>query len=314
MSEATGVIRLDDAAIPVATTIVGLEVTGMQSGQVTKVPVSLLKGNKGDPGTALTYADLTPAQIAELQQPATDMIADVNLAISNAETATQAANDAAAQAQIDVSALTADMAQVQTDLAQLEADVSLKMPNLITNGNFVSGTAGWLFGTNISGVSVLDGVLTFTGGGSLSITSNNWLNQNNQQPENNILFCAASAKSEQAGTFYIGAGYAGTGYALTTSFIRYSYRGDNVNNNKFVMGANAGNIVQVKNAINMNLTAIFGAGNEPTNEEMDTLMNILGIEYFDGEITLTQKQVMNWELKLIRQNRNAIVALGGTII
>lgn len=102
MSEATGVIRLDDAAIPVATTIVGLEVAGMQSGQVTKVPVSLLKGNKGDPGAPLTYADLTPAQIAELQQPATDMIADVNLAISNAEDAA-----AAAQAQADrVSALT----------------------------------------------------------------------------------------------------------------------------------------------------------------------------------------------------------------
>lgn len=108
------VVRLDDAAIPVATTIVGLDVTGMQSGQVVKVPAALLKGNPGDPGAALTYADLTPEQIAELQQPATDMIIDVNTAISNAEEATLAA-----QAEADrVSALTVLTSEAVTDITE----------------------------------------------------------------------------------------------------------------------------------------------------------------------------------------------------
>lgn len=114
-------VRLDDANIPVATTIVGLVVTGSQGGQVVQVPPLLLKGNKGDPGTALTYADLTPTQIADLQKPATDMIADVNLAISNADTATQAANDAAtaAQTQADrVSAITVLTSAAVTDVTE----------------------------------------------------------------------------------------------------------------------------------------------------------------------------------------------------
>lgn len=108
------VVRLDDANIPVADTIVGLTVTGMQSGQVVSVPPLLLKGNKGDPGAALTYADLTPEQIAVLQQPATDIIIDVNTAISNAEAATLAA-----QAEADrVSALTVLTSVSVTDLTE----------------------------------------------------------------------------------------------------------------------------------------------------------------------------------------------------
>lgn len=115
------VVRLDDANIPVASTIVGLTVTGMQNGQVVAVPPLLLKGNKGDTGAALTYADLTPEQIAILQQPATDMIADVNQAITNAETATGAANTAAeaAQTQADrVSAITVLTSAAVTDVTE----------------------------------------------------------------------------------------------------------------------------------------------------------------------------------------------------
>jgi hypothetical protein len=114
-------VRLDDANIPVASTIVGLTVTGVQGGQVVQVPPSLLKGNKGDPGDPLTFPDLTPEEIAILQQPATDMIADVNLAISEANTATQAANDAAeaAQAQADrVSAITVLTSEPVLDLTE----------------------------------------------------------------------------------------------------------------------------------------------------------------------------------------------------
>lgn len=108
------IIRLDDSSIPVSTTIVGLTVTGMQNGQVVKVPPDLLKGNAGIPGAALTYADLTPEQIAQLQQPATDMIVDVNVAINNANTA--AGN---AQYQADrVSALTVLTSVAVTDVTE----------------------------------------------------------------------------------------------------------------------------------------------------------------------------------------------------
>lgn len=72
-------------------------------------------------------------------------------------------------------------------------------------------------------------------------------------------------------------------------------------------------IVEIYNMLFVNLTLIFGAGNEPTKEEMDMLISILG-GWFDGEITVTQKQYVTWLLNIMRQNRNAILALGGTIV
>lgn len=74
---------------------------------------------------------------------------------------------------------------------------------------------------------------------------------------------------------------------------------------------NNGSVMTVKKFTSINLTSTFGAGNEPTKAEMDELIKITG--YFD-EITLTQKQLLNWQLKLMRQNRNALIELGGTII
>ena len=58
----------------------------------------------------------------------------------------------------------------------------------------------------------------------------------------------------------------------------------------------------------------FGAGNEPTKEEFELLLSTLGIEYFEGEITIPAQKIMQWQLALIRKNKNAIIALGGTII
>ena len=72
--------------------------------------------------------------------------------------------------------------------------------------------------------------------------------------------------------------------------------------------------MQMDNFIRINLTETFGAGNEPTKAEMDLLFSTLGIDYFEGEITIPAQKIMQWQLAMIRQNRNAIIALGGTII
>lgn len=65
----------------------------------------------------------------------------------------------------------------------------------------------------------------------------------------------------------------------------------------------------VKSVLAINLTQTFGAGNEPTQEEMDELIKVTG--YIDGEYALNNKELMIWTLALIRRNKNAIVALGG---
>ncbi|MDD4700341.1 MAG: hypothetical protein PHV07_08855 [Oscillospiraceae bacterium] len=72
--------------------------------------------------------------------------------------------------------------------------------------------------------------------------------------------------------------------------------------------------VYYDNVITIDLTTAFGAGNEPTKDEMDLLISTLGIDYFEGEITIPAQKIMQWQLALIRKNKNAIIALGGTII
>lgn len=64
----------------------------------------------------------------------------------------------------------------------------------------------------------------------------------------------------------------------------------------------------------INLTEAFGAGNEPTREEMDTLIGLVPDNFWEGTLNPTKKLLLNWQLKMIRQNRNAILALGGTIV
>ena len=40
------------------------------------------------------------------------------------------------------------------------------------------------------------------------------------------------------------------------------------------------------NFMRINLTETFGAGNEPTEEEMNLLLDMLPVDYFEGEITI----------------------------
>lgn len=67
----------------------------------------------------------------------------------------------------------------------------------------------------------------------------------------------------------------------------------------------------VGKVILLNLTNIFGTGNEPTKDEMDSLIEITG--YIDNEYALNNKEMLIWTLALIRRNKNAIVTLGGTV-
>lgn len=74
-----------------------------------------------------------------------------------------------------------------------------------------------------------------------------------------------------------------------------------------------GNNVYYDGFLMIDLTDIFGEGNEPTKAEMDILVDMLG-GWFDGNLTVNQTQITVWTLNMIRQNRYAITALGGTIL
>lgn len=71
---------------------------------------------------------------------------------------------------------------------------------------------------------------------------------------------------------------------------------------------------KIRKPLIIDLTKTFGSGNEPTKLEMDELMKVIPDNWWNGELSLTQKQYVTWQLNLIRKNTNAIIALGGTII
>ena len=81
-----------------------------------------------------------------------------------------------------------------------------------------------------------------------------------------------------------------------------------------LVGNNAPGAYYVKEVLVIDLTSIFSTDNEPTKLEMDELMKIIPNGWWDGELSLTQKQYITWQLNLIRKNTNAIIALGGTIV
>ena len=199
----------------------------------------------------------------------------------------------------------------------------LKLSNKLRNGSFTEGFSGWQAGSNVTDYNVTDyyvdnGVLTFVGAGGLNAAMANWIYYNSPRhifTEGEVVYNACWARSNELGVrFEIGRGYAVSEYFLTSEFELCSYSGTagagTDYNNVFNLGADASKEVQVTNCIAISLTEVFGAGNEPTKEEMDTLIRQIG--WFEGTRTLKQTETTNWLLKLIRENKNAIVALGGS--
>ncbi len=54
--------------------------------------------------------------------------------------------------------------------------------------------------------------------------------------------------------------------------------------------------------LSINLTEAFGHGNEPTLLEFKALLEKIPTTWFDESITISQKQIMDWHLALIRAN------------
>jgi hypothetical protein len=178
----------------------------------------------------------------------------------------------------------------------------LKLSNKLRNGSFTEGFSGWQAGSNVTDYYVDNGVLTFVGAGGLGSTGNNWISYNNPQyvfTEGEVVYNACWARSNELEVkFQIGRGYAGSTFSLTSEFELCSHFGTaTAGNNRFTLGAATSKEVQVTNCIAISLTEVFGAGNEPTKEEMDTLIRQIG--WFEGTRTLRQTETTNWLRKLM---------------
>ena len=221
----------------------------------------------------------------------------------------------------------AELDEVDDNLAQLAGNVSVKMANLFTNGDFSNGSTGWDTSIPETTYAVANGILTatrMTDGNSVILIRK----QAGETPPNSVLYTRYRVRVLHAGATSISINYGGAVNTIISS--------PNANQwydaiDRYTSGGNAylrsgvravyqtgqaltGYAIEVDYGIHINLTQMFGSGNEPTKEEMDLLISIMGVTYFEGEITIPAQKVMQWQLAMIRQNRNAIIALGGTII
>lgn len=84
------------------------------------------KGEKGDPGPKLTFADLTEADKAELQKPAADAAATANAAAKAANDAADAANTAAEAAAKDAQSAIAEVKATEAKLYPVAENILVR--------------------------------------------------------------------------------------------------------------------------------------------------------------------------------------------
>ena len=218
--------------------------------------------------------------------------------------------------------------EVAKTLKQVEDDTSVKITNLIPNGGFESGVPSWsgtrpvlsgeekLSGDSsgyvnlVSGVSYsqIDIVCDLNDKLYISVSRRFKTTPSDTSFPIRISDFGSLANSELYGRFYNG----NLDVWETTTFITNGRTGG-IRLGVGVFGSTVAEFF-VDNFIVVNLTETFGEGNEPTKEEFELSLASLGIDFFEGEITVPAQKIMQWQLKLIRKNKNAIIALGGTII
>ena len=158
--------------------------------------------------------------------------------------------------------------------------------NLVVNGDFRNGTTGWLTGSSTN--SVTSGVLTNTGNGAAvepnayssigdKVVGNKYYLRANVTPKSALCTKIRIGSINMAQT--IDSPIVNNPYLLSGVITASTTYGLIVAYHMYASTANAnGAAIEVYNVMAINLTATYGAGNEPTKEQCD----ILFANYFEG--------------------------------
>lgn len=164
-------------------------------------------------------------------------------------------------------------------LEDVEGDAAVMATNLVTNGDFSNGTTGWvgLNGTiaNESGRLAITPTAQFGGG----VYNFNTI-------VNNVYYIAILIEGT-IGNNYINVSDVGaTNIVLTQNTQRVSIRFTSTQISRFIRVADSRASGWAKffvdNFLIIDLTTLFGAGNEPTKEQMDKLLSVYPNSWFNG--------------------------------
>jgi hypothetical protein len=182
-----------------------------------------------------------------------------------------------------------DTYATNTDNAVALKTDKLLTTNLITNGDFSNGTTGW--SANNSTISTSANTLINTGNGSSQFprTNGGSIFANNQTY---YVRMRARVTNSDAVEMFIGHGPSAIA-RITVPIINQWYQVTGVVSNpsnaelriyhSYADSATAnGKVMEVQYVSVINLTQIFGTGNEPTKEQMDALLSAYPNSWFDG--------------------------------
>ena len=258
-----------------------------------------------------TWKDAKDTELNQLASDTENSKLAADGATANANNAAVEAMEAAEEATGAVAEVTAakqstvknkTFANLDGRMEELESDTFIPIKNEVVNGDFRNGTAGWVFGSFSSNVAVSSEVATVT---------QQYASYPVHQPATIIagrkyylsaLIKNISVSAGMQARFSFGNGYAagqnGDDYFSklgTSAFTRISeILTANANYTSIVplrFTSNAASSLQymLDNFIYIDLTTVFGKGNEPTVEEMDRLLAKYPNNFFDGTVNLTPK-------------------------
>ena len=193
----------------------------------------------------------------------------------------------------------ATVAGFNARMVDVEADTSLDGTNMVTNGDFSNGTTGWV-GVSATN-SVTNKILTNTSGGTWALGC---VYRAVPYVGTNRYYARAEVRADSVGCDDIRL----TNRTNTTNIYKTitapvqnvwytisgvltndaSSNGIRLYHNYSTPALALGKAMSVKNVLVLDLTTIFGAGNEPTVEQMDAIMAKFPNSWFDGTKNLFQ--------------------------
>ncbi len=216
----------------------------------------------------------------------------------------------------------AKIKKVETNLTQHKLDyenVKFSMENEVANGDFSGGTTGW---SVINGTfSILDRIGILTGDGTNTTSTISQISKMKRNGQ--MVYAKAKVRVTndvcKAIRLNLGGNYTQELIENPIQNEWYELSGivSTMNDNAtYYIGVqqlyvdsttSAGKVLEIDGnygILVINLTEIFGAGNEPTKLEMDELMKVIPNGWWDGELTVTQKQIALWQLNLVSKKVN----------
>jgi hypothetical protein len=186
--------------------------------------------------------------------------------------------------------------------------------NIIPNPDFSNGTSGWTF---VSGLvaNVENNELIIT---NMGATGPHKVYRNTTSPAGNVKYLAVEMKSSSsADGIRIGNTENSKRHSGSGDWEKLSLVGTGSMAIRILDSSRTGDVssdpVRIRRVMCLDLTALFGAGREPSREQMDELLGQFSDAWFKGARNLfNAKYFMQMYLAKIRELENAIASIGGS--